>query len=79
MSPRAELQLVLGRLSDTDVEALLADARARLRPKPARTLQPFAWAGAIKDGPPDASTPEKIDEVLAGGFGRKRRPSDWLA
>lgn len=67
---RSELHELVDELPDNEVLALLADARRRARPRPARTVEPFAWVGAIKDGPADASSPERIDEMLGKGFGR---------
>jgi hypothetical protein len=70
MNARAEFVAVLDRLPDADVEELLAQARSRLEsPVPAAAV-PFAWAGSIKDGPRDASSPEAIARKLAEGFGR---------
>lgn len=31
----------------------------------------FSWIGMIKNGPTNASDPERIDAVLAQGFGRR--------
>ncbi|MFT3873228.1 MAG: hypothetical protein QM714_11380 [Nocardioides sp.] len=51
------------------MDVLLADARRLSLTKPKRTWPP-KFVGMIKDGPVDGSTPEHIDSVLAGGFGR---------
>ncbi len=67
---RDELRILIDGLPDDQVAALLADAKRRATPRPARTTEPFAWIGMITDGPTDASTPEAIDAVLARGFGR---------
>lgn len=67
---RDELHVLIDGLPEDQVAALLADAKRRAAPRPARTTQPFAWIGMIKDGPANASTPEAIDAVLARGFGR---------
>jgi hypothetical protein len=71
MTALTELHTVAAQLPDADVEMLLADARSRLNRMPTPASEPPAWAGIIKDGPADLSSPERIDEMLADGFGRR--------
>jgi hypothetical protein len=71
MTALSELQTLAAQLPEADIEMLLADARSRLIRKPTPTNEPPMWAGIIKDGPADLSSPERIDEALADGFGRR--------
>jgi hypothetical protein len=67
---RAELLELINSLPDEQVPFVTADVRRRLQPAPTSTETPFAWVGSITNGPVDASSPERIDQMLARGFGR---------
>lgn len=67
---RSELYELIEKLPDDQVPAATEDLRRRTHPRPARSTEPFAWFGMITDAPSDASSPERIDEMLAKGFGR---------
>lgn len=65
---RDELIHLIERMPDDQVEALFVDARRLAADKP-KGVWPPRFAGMIKDGPKNGSTPEYIDSVLARGFG----------
>lgn len=66
---RSELHELVDELPDDQVAGALAEVRRRAKPQP-RSTKPFAWVGMITDGPTDAASPDRIDELLARGFGR---------
>lgn len=69
---RHELHELVDALPDDQVGAAMEDVRRRL-PRPVESRGwPFAFAGMIKDGPADGSTPEYLDAALAEGFGSER-------
>lgn len=65
---RDELIHLIEGMPDDQVDVLLADAR-RLRSSTPKGTWPPKFAGMIKDGPDNGSTPEYVDSVLARGFG----------
>lgn len=69
---RDELIHLIEGMPDDQVDALLADAR-RFAVAVARGAWPPALVGMIKNGPPDGSSPEYLDQVSAQGFGSERR------
>jgi len=69
---RDELIHLIESMRDDQVDVLLADARRLNSSKPKGTWPP-KFAGIIKDGPEDGSTPEYVDSVLARGFGSEHR------
>lgn len=69
---RDELIHLIEGMPDDQVEMLLADARRLSSSKPKGTWPP-KFAGMIKDGPDNGSTPEYVDTVLARGFGSERQ------
>ncbi|HET7386242.1 MAG TPA: hypothetical protein VFJ19_06195 [Nocardioidaceae bacterium] len=68
---RDELIHLIEGLPDDQVDVLLADARRLAGRKPKGTWPP-RFAGMIKDGPKNGSSPESIDAVLSRGFGSER-------
>jgi hypothetical protein len=68
---RDELIHLIEGMPDDQVEAMLADARRRAAKKPKGTWPP-KFAGMIKDGPKNGSSPEYVDTVLTRGFGSER-------
>lgn len=69
---RAALIDLAGRLPDEQLPGALTDLQRRLgRPTfdDQNSSDPFPWIGK-GHGPSDASTPERIREALAAGFGR---------
>lgn len=68
---RRELYELIDQLPEDQVAPVADELRRRTRQRSARTTEPFDWIGMIADGPSDASSPERIDEVLASGFGRR--------
>lgn len=69
---RSELHELLDALPDDQVPFAAADLRRRAKAHPADRPEPaFAWIGMIEDGPEDASSPERIAQELARGFGRR--------
>lgn len=69
---RDELIHLIEGMPDDQVDVLLADARRLNSSKPKGTWPP-KFAGMIKDGPDNGSTPEYVDSFLARGFGSERR------
>ena len=69
---RDELIHLIEGMPDDQVDMLLADARRLSSSKPKGTWPP-KFAGMIKDGPDNGSTPEYVDSVLARGFGSERQ------
>jgi hypothetical protein len=68
---RSELHELIDELPDDQVALVADDLRRRLpRPRADRPWPP-EWFGMITDGPSDASSPERIDQVLSQGFGRR--------
>lgn len=68
---RDELIHLIEGMPDDQVDVLLADARRLSSSKPKGTWPP-KFAGMIKDGPDNGSTPEYVDSILARGFGSER-------
>ena len=68
MSPeREELARLVQEIPDEAVLVVLADLRRRLAPADRRPWPP-AFFGSIRSGRADTS--ERVDEILAEGFGR---------
>ncbi|MGH3997750.1 MAG: hypothetical protein ACRDTJ_09845 [Pseudonocardiaceae bacterium] len=68
---RSELHELLDALPGEQVPFAAADLRRRARRRtPRHQDRPLAWIGMIENGPEDASSPERIDQELARGFGR---------
>lgn len=69
---RSELHELLDALPDDQVPFAAAELRKRAKAhSPNRPEPAFAWIGMIEDGPQDASAPERIEQELARGFGRR--------
>ncbi len=67
---RSDLHDLVNAMPREQLPFAIADLRRRLNRPRVVNSAPFAWVGAITDSPSDASSPERIDEVLAQGFGR---------
>lgn len=69
---RSELHELLDALPDDQVPFAAAELRGRGKAHSAGRPEPaFGWIGMIEDGPEDASAPERIEQELARGFGRR--------
>lgn len=69
---RNELHELLDALPDDQLPFAAADLRRRATAHSTDRSGPaFAWIGMIDDGPVDASSPERIEQELARGFGRR--------
>lgn len=68
---RSELHELLDALPDDQVPFAAAELRKRVKSHSVRPEPAFAWIGMIEDGPEDASAPERIEQELARGFGRR--------
>ena len=69
---RDELIHLIEGMPDDQVDVLLADARRLSSSKPKGTWPP-KFAGMIKNGPDNGSSPEYVDSVLSRGFGSERQ------
>lgn len=67
---RDELHHLIDELPDDQVPAVAEELRRRTLPRPPRTQEPFAWVGmgVAKNGRTDNA--QRVDEILAEGFGR---------
>ncbi len=67
---RDELHHLIDSLPEEQVEQVLTDVRRRTKPRPAPSDKAFAWIamGPAKNGRTDNA--QRVDELLAEGFGR---------
>jgi hypothetical protein len=67
---RDELVHLIDALPDDQVEQVLADVRRRAKLRPTPSERAFAWIGAgpARNGRTDNA--QRVDDLLANGFGR---------
>ena len=68
---REELRELVETLNDDQVDRALVMVRRMAGREPAGAWPP-KFVGMIQGGPEDGSSPEYLESVLAGGFGKGR-------
>lgn len=69
---RDELHDLIDALPDAQVDQVLADVRRRAQTRSAPPEKAFAWIGAGPANNGRSDNAQRIDELLADGFGRDR-------
>lgn len=67
---RNELHELIDNLPEEQVAGALADVRRRLQPPRRVESRAFAWVGSGQVGNARTDNAERVDELLADGFGR---------
>jgi hypothetical protein len=67
---RDELHHLIDSLPEEQVELVLADVRRRAKPRRAPSEKAFAWIGAGPANNGRTDNAQRVDELLAEGFGR---------
>lgn len=67
---RSELHHLIDSLPDEQVEQVLADVRRRAKPRDVPSEEAFAWIGAGPANNGRSDNAQRVDELLADGFGR---------
>lgn len=66
---RDELRHLIDALSDEQVDHVLSDVRRRARPPEAAPERAFAWIGAGPANNGRSDNAQRVDALLAEGFG----------
>lgn len=67
---RSELHELLDEVPDDELSSVAAELRRRVRPRPARSVEPFAWMAFGPSKHAGTDDARRVDEILAEGFGR---------
>ena len=67
---RDELHHLIDSLPEEQVELVLADVRRRAKPHRVPSEKAFAWIGAGPANNGRTDNAQRVDELLAEGFGR---------